>query len=238
MGNGDPCTLGPFVIQYLLILLAPSIFSATIYMILGRTIRAVRGEALSPIRPTWLTKIFVAGDVTCFLVQMLGGTMLARAQGDKAQADLGKYIILAGLILQFLLFAVFIVVAHIFYTRLRKQPTEMSRRPEIRWLTMLYVLYGVSLLIMLRNLFRVIEYASGRDGYLLTHEWPLYVFDAAFMLAVVCILLWWFPTLIRPPNSYMMDTLESQAPLTDGSYARYKNLSGDLPSPLPSRHGS
>lgn len=163
--------------------------------------------------------------------------MLASAQDDKAKADLGKYIVLTGLVLQFILFAVFIVVAHTFCTRLRKQPTEMSRRPEIGWLTMLYVLCGVSLLIMLRNLFRVIEYASGRDGYLLTHEWPLYVFDAALMLAVVGILLWWFPTSIRPPNFYMVDTLESEASLTKGGHASHKHLSGDFPSPLPSRHG-
>ncbi|KEF61859.1 uncharacterized protein A1O9_03430 [Exophiala aquamarina CBS 119918] len=233
----DPCTLGIYIVQYLLILLAPSIFSANIYMILGRTIRAVHGEALSPIRPTWLTKIFVTGDVLCFLIQMAGGGMLAGAEGDKKRADLGKFTILAGLFLQIVLFAVFIVVSYIFYNRLRKQPTPRSRQPEIRWLTMLYVLFGVSMLITVRNIFRVVEYAAGEDGYLLTNEWPMYVFDATLMLSVVAILLWWFPTLIRPRNAYMMDTLESQAPLTDRSQTGYKHVSSDFPSSLPPRHG-
>lgn len=168
---------------------------------------------------------------------MAGGAMLAGAQGDKKKADLGKFTILAGLFLQIVLFAVFIVVSYIFYNRLRKQPTAMSRRPEIRWLTMLYVLFGVSLLITVRNIFRVIEYAGGEDGYLLVHEWPMYGFDATLMLAVVAILLWWFPTLIRPRNSYMMDTLESQAPLTHGDQTGYKNTPSDFPSSLPPRHG-
>lgn len=238
MGHNDPCTLGTFIIQYLLILLAPSIFSATVYMILGRTIKAVHGEALAPIRATWLTKIFVCGDVTCFLIQCLGGATLAGAKGDKKKSDLGKVVILAGLILQFLLFGVFLVVTFLFKKRLTRQPTDMSRRPELRWLTMIHVLYGVSALIIARNLFRVIEYASGEDGFLLTHEWPMYLFDAVLMVAVVSILLFWFPTLIRPQESYMMGNLEGQTPLTYGGNGQYKNLSEQAsrdPSPMPYR---
>lgn len=206
-------------------------------MILGRTIRAVQGQALSPIRPTWLTKIFVGGDVLCFLIQSAGGASLAGSQGDKKKADLGKFTILAGLFLQIVLFAVFIFVSYIFYKRLRRQPTPMSQRPEIRWLTMLYVLFGVSVLITVRNIFRVIEYAGGEDGYLLVHEWPMYAFDATLMLAVVAILLWWFPSLIRPRNSYMMENLESQASLTDDHQTGYKNTPSSFPSHLPPRQG-
>jgi hypothetical protein len=205
---------------------------------LGRTVRAVHGEALSPIRSTWLTKIFVTGDVSCFLIQCLGGGMLAGAKDDKKKSDLGKLIILAGLVLQFIMFGVFLIVTFIFKKRLTRQPTATSKRPEMQWLTMIHVLYVVSLLIMLRNLFRVIEYAAGKDGYLLTHEWPMYLFDAFLMLAVVSVLLYWFPTLIRPPNAYMLDNLEGQMPLTNnGGNGQYKNLSDRSPSPLPYRPG-
>jgi hypothetical protein len=53
------------------ILLAPALFAASIYMILGRIILLVEGQDHSIIRPQWLTKIFVFGDVICFL--LLGG---------------------------------------------------------------------------------------------------------------------------------------------------------------------
>jgi hypothetical protein len=68
-------TLGPYIIQTLFILLAPTLFAASMYMILGRMIRLLDAEAHSLIRTTRLTKIFVAGDVLSFLVQ--SGGMLA-----------------------------------------------------------------------------------------------------------------------------------------------------------------
>jgi hypothetical protein len=54
------------------LLLGPSFFAASIYMILGRIIRLTGGENHSPIRPTRLTKIFVLGDVLSFFVQSGG----------------------------------------------------------------------------------------------------------------------------------------------------------------------
>lgn len=62
----------PYVVQSLLLLLAPSLFSASIYMILGRIIRLLKGERHSVIRRTWLTKIFVTGDVLSFFIQSGG----------------------------------------------------------------------------------------------------------------------------------------------------------------------
>ena len=44
------------------------------YMELGRIIRLCGGEAYAIVRVTWLTKIFVIGDVIAFLTQA-GGIM-------------------------------------------------------------------------------------------------------------------------------------------------------------------
>ena len=55
-------TIGAYVIQSILILVAPALFAASIYMELGRIIRVTDGEAYSLIRARWLTKIFVAGE--------------------------------------------------------------------------------------------------------------------------------------------------------------------------------
>ncbi len=62
----------PYVGQSVLILLGPALFAASIYMLLGRIIRVLNAGAISPIRPTWLTKIFVTGDVLSFLLQSGG----------------------------------------------------------------------------------------------------------------------------------------------------------------------
>jgi hypothetical protein len=65
-------TIGPYVAQSLLTLLAPTLFAASIYMILGRIIRLTDGEQHSLIRARWLTKVFVGGDVLSFLAQSGG----------------------------------------------------------------------------------------------------------------------------------------------------------------------
>ena len=62
----------PYIIQSLLILLGPTLFAASIYMILGRIMRLTNGEAHSIIRVNWVTKIFVLGDVLSFLAQSGG----------------------------------------------------------------------------------------------------------------------------------------------------------------------
>jgi hypothetical protein len=65
-------SVGPYALQSLLLLLAPALLAASIYMILGRIIRFVDGEDRSPIRLGMLTKVFVTGDVLSFLIQSGG----------------------------------------------------------------------------------------------------------------------------------------------------------------------
>ena len=65
-------TLGPYVMQSTLLLVAPALFAASIYMELGRVIHLVKGEKHSLVRVNWMTKIFVAGDVLSFLMQASG----------------------------------------------------------------------------------------------------------------------------------------------------------------------
>jgi hypothetical protein len=65
-------TLPPYIIQALLILVAPAFFAATIYMELGRLVTLVDGEEYTLIRKQWLTKIFVCGNVLSFMVQSAG----------------------------------------------------------------------------------------------------------------------------------------------------------------------
>jgi hypothetical protein len=62
--------------QSLLILLAPALFAASIYIILGRIILLVDGERYSLVRQKWLTKLFVTGDVLSFLMQGSGTYMM------------------------------------------------------------------------------------------------------------------------------------------------------------------
>lgn len=65
-------TLVPYIVQGVLLLVAPALFAATIYMELGRIIVLVDGEHHSIIKKRWLTKTFVCGDILSFLMQSGG----------------------------------------------------------------------------------------------------------------------------------------------------------------------
>lgn len=66
-------TLGPYIVQAILLLVAPALVAASIYMVLGRIILLVDGEKHSMIKKKWLTKLFVAGDYISFSV-LSGGS--------------------------------------------------------------------------------------------------------------------------------------------------------------------
>lgn len=61
-----------YAMQAILILLAPPLYAATIYMTLGRLIAYLDAERLSLIPIRWLTAVFVTGDVLSFLLQGAG----------------------------------------------------------------------------------------------------------------------------------------------------------------------
>lgn len=67
-------TKNPYIIQSILLLLGPTLYAASIYMILGRLINLLDARDLSMINTRWLTKVFVTGDVLSFFAQ--GGGML------------------------------------------------------------------------------------------------------------------------------------------------------------------
>lgn len=54
-------------------------------------------------------------------------------------------------------------------------------------------LYIGSMLIMVRSVFRAVEYLQGFDGYLLRHEIYLYIFDATLMFLVMVLFNWIHP---------------------------------------------
>ncbi|PYH87458.1 RTA1 like protein [Aspergillus ellipticus CBS 707.79] len=159
----------------------PSLLAASVYMVLGRIIRLVDGDARAPIRPSKLTKIFVTGDILSFLLQSGGGSILAQAK-SASKMQLGSRVIVIGLFVQIIFFGVFIAVSYTFHRQIRARPTEKSVSLPVPWERLIFVLYAVSALIMARSIYRVAEYLQGSWESLQGHEFFIYVFDATLML--------------------------------------------------------
>lgn len=159
-------------------------------MILGRLIRSLHAEQHSIIPVRWVTKIFVTGDVISFTLQAGGGGV--QAAGTLELYDIGEKIIIAGLWVQIVVFGFFVITSVFFHYRIARVPTPKSARNDVSWKRHLIVLYTTSGLILVRSIFRVIEYLQGNKGYLISHEIFLYVFDAILMAAVMAIFLVWY----------------------------------------------
>ncbi|KAK7755728.1 hypothetical protein SLS62_002341 [Diatrype stigma] len=188
-------TMGPYIIQTIMILVAAALMAASIYMILSRLTRLLEAEHLSVIPVRWTSKIFVTTDVISIIMQAAGGAMLAIADTTD-QFDMGENIIVGGLFVQLFAFGVFIIVTGIFYRRVLRQPTIAAQTVDVPWQRYMWVVFGGSTLILVRSIFRVIEYLQGNAGYLMSHEYFLYIFDAVIMIAVMLLFNFYHPSRI------------------------------------------
>lgn len=166
----------------------------------------------------------------------------------------GEKIIIAGLFTQLFFFGAFVIVAGVFHYRLvndkplqkrikhrttrnhehvsstsSSMPITSSRSVlnDTPWKRHLFNLYITSGLIMVRSIFRVIEYLQGNAGYLLSHEVFLYVFDAALMLAVMLLFNWFHPSEVTETyNKRKMDAAASELQGVTSQYMGHDLESG------------
>jgi len=186
-------SLVPFIVQSVFPLVAPALFAASIYMELGRIVELVQGDGHLFIKRRFLTGIFVTGDVISFFMQGGGGGLMG--SNSLSTVRLGEKVIVGGLFVQITFFGIFVLAAAIFHRRMRMRPT--SRSLEVPWQKHMFALYTVSVLILGRSVFRVVEFLQGNNGYTMHTEAFLYVFDATLMLLVMFCMNWFHPSEIR-----------------------------------------
>ena len=79
----------------------------------------------------------------------------------------GQHLVVAGLVLQIIIFGFFTVVAFVFNYRLRRAFKKSAIVGSPIYQKHLNALYISSGFIMVRSIFRVVEYVQGNDGYIL-----------------------------------------------------------------------
>ncbi|KAJ5732244.1 hypothetical protein N7493_003725 [Penicillium malachiteum] len=176
--------IGPELIAYIFILVAPALLAASIYMELGRIMIMTDGDNYSLIRRTWLTKIFVVGDIASFVIQFMGAAMLSKQTASAVET--GEDFMKFGVLVQILFFGFFVITAAIFHMRFNKSGS--TRRWATPWQKHMMMIYGSSMMIFIRSIFRLAEFFQSSDGYLMQHEWVSYVFDAFLMLATMVLM--------------------------------------------------
>ncbi|KAL1645032.1 hypothetical protein SLS58_004103 [Diplodia intermedia] len=202
----------PYIAQTILPLVAPSQFAAAMYMLLGCIIRTTGGEELCLVRASWLTKIFTVGDIASGIIQAIGGITMATARSKEAMGRGEDYIAL-GLAVQLFVLCMFAGASVHYGVRLRNNPTVASR--YVCWQSNMGVLYLAIGLILVRTVFRVVEYIQGDAGILRSNEIYPYVFDAALMLSVM------FAYNLKHPNTLV---LRGQPLATENDEASESNV--------------
>lgn len=127
----------------------------------------------------------------------------------------GEKIVIAGLALQVTTFILFLIASIDFHIRMSRKARYTNENAN-DWIKMLWILYSVSALILLRCAFRLVEYSMGNAGYLIAHEWTLYVFDAVPMFLVLVLLLVLQPSKYVPQEQKeTQDTSDSETGLVN-----------------------
>ncbi|EOA86847.1 uncharacterized protein SETTUDRAFT_19367 [Exserohilum turcica Et28A] len=207
---------GPFLVSWLMILLAPSFLAAACYMSLSRVIWfSCPAEALNFKTlwcwPEWITPTFVAFDLFSFVIQLIGAAQISRhydhsPAGDRTisiserKALPGRIILVLGLVLQMTCFISFSVVS-IRYFYVSRHWSAQDLGDMHLWRKLSYTINLSSVLIALRAIYRTMEIPHDREyglQYLQRHEWCFWVFDAVPILCVLLIFILWHPGAYLP----------------------------------------
>lgn len=180
-------------------------------MVYSRIVHAVHGAQLSFISPKWSTRIFVLGDLLCLNIQSAGAGLLPHAELEQA----GNGIIVAGLGLQVAIFAGFMWCCALFHRKFKQHVATTRKTVQISWEQTLRMLYATSVIISVRNVFRLVEFITGHDSYLFKNEWPMYIFDGAPMLVTMAgFYIRYPPQLSRRATDSMIELVSNEGTTT------------------------
>ncbi|KAI4206970.1 MAG: hypothetical protein LQ346_000802 [Caloplaca aetnensis] len=200
-----PKNLNIFIASTVLILVAPPVYALVNYIVLGRTLYYV--PQLSPIHPGRVITTFCGLDVVVGILTGNGGSRVANADATPADIKAGKGLLRASILLQLISFFLFVLLEYVFHRRCIKagildpKPSAEATKNASKVRRVLYLMYISSIIISSRHVFRVVDVFQGYTGYLERHEWPLYVFDGAFMFANALILNIWHPMTYLPNDN-------------------------------------
>jgi hypothetical protein len=126
----------PFLISFLMILLAPSFLAAACYTAFSRVVWFSCPTEMLRFRvlwcfPKWITPTFVIFDLLSFVVQIIGASLISKSYDDDHSYDRsieqaerkitsGRVLLVLGLIMQMSCFATFAVIA-IRYAQMSKK---------------------------------------------------------------------------------------------------------------------
>ncbi|KAF9904615.1 hypothetical protein EC991_002545 [Linnemannia zychae] len=207
-----------FVVQNILIIATPSAFLAFNYMLYGRFVTAIDPQFSSSksnlrmeksryclIPPRIVGRIFVVSDIATFLIQVAAGSMVGNAAGKNPSiANIGDKLFLTGVCAQGVSYGLFTVLLSDTLIRLLgerhkaglNQPRRSCMGLEQNTSIIVGGLYFSSIFIIIRSVYRIIEFVQGHQGYLISNEVFMFVLDAVPLVFAIGIWAIVWPTML------------------------------------------
>lgn len=112
----DETLVNPFLVQIILLTIAPAFIMAGIYYMLGRQLVFI-GPGFSWLKPRWFSYIYISCDIISLVIQAAGGGTAAVALENNKDTDTGTHIMVAGIAFQVFTMSTFFIVGGNFVMR-------------------------------------------------------------------------------------------------------------------------
>ncbi|GAA6011469.1 hypothetical protein JCM11491_002797 [Sporobolomyces phaffii] len=216
LSHWTPENKDEYVGQIAILVIAPTFFSAALYMALGIIIQLVAPQH-SLLSAKWFKILFIVADFISLVVQGVGGGIAGSAI-TQPDLDLGSNIMLGGIAFQLAVMLIYVSYGVYWAYKARHEIAQSGKKMNY----MLYALLAASLCIIARGIFRTIELEEGFAGYLAIHE--QYILIDAVPIAVCSFVLnvihpAWFLTVEgqRHNSEYARSETTVAAPLSEST---------------------
>ncbi|QDS76748.1 hypothetical protein FKW77_001495 [Venturia effusa] len=179
-----------------MIMSGPPVYAAINYIVLSRILFYV--PYLSPIHPGRVLTTFIAADAVCEILIVNGVQRLVNSRFSEASRKLGGNLTKAGLILQAILFLLFVLLAVVFQRRAQKANVLT---PPLK--TTLIVLYISCTIVTVRCIYRIVEFYEWGNGPLTHSEVYFWIFEASIMFINTAMLNIWHPGKRLPKSNHV-----------------------------------
>ncbi|KAJ1936857.1 hypothetical protein FBU59_004924, partial [Linderina macrospora] len=180
-----------YVLMTLFLLLPPNAMALLNYKTQAEIIRQSNVSTRRFwLKPKFVTWFFFSSDVFSIMMQGAGGGMMTSYK----MRNSGKMIALIGLIVQLFFFACFFFIS-IHVMRNPKYMVNQGRKdasPEAAKKKVMWVLVSTTIILYLRSIYRVAEFADGYAGKIYSCEWAFYVFDTILIFFAFLVYAYWF----------------------------------------------
>ncbi|EWG39600.1 hypothetical protein FVEG_02366 [Fusarium verticillioides 7600] len=182
--HDNPFDFIGFLLQIIMITIAPVFFSAAIYVLLSQVINFV-DPSVSRFSPKYFYWIFIPSDIISLILQAVGGavSVVSTAQED---VKTGEDISIAGLVFQVVTLLCFVALFIDYVFRASKSPARYRLTKPI--LTFLFFLFLSTIFILIRCGYRIAELNGGYFSAIFRDE-GLYIALESCMMCIAVLLL-------------------------------------------------